>query len=64
MRFMPYLNTCDRPLTPGTPLYPISIHAVLTPPPPGGRVAHYIATQTFKNQAKKSHTLLRVGMIQ
>ena len=43
MQLIPYLNTCEKPLTPGTPLYPILIHADL--PPPSGRVAHYNTTE-------------------
>ena len=35
MQFIPNLNTCERPLTPGTQLYPILIHADLTLLPPG-----------------------------
>ena len=39
-----YLNTCERPLSPGTKLYPILIHGDLTPP---GSVAHYITTSLY-----------------
>ena len=56
---IPNLSTCNLypillhvrgpDLSPGTTLYHNLIHGDLTPPPPGGRVAHYITTALVEN---------------
>ena len=44
MLSVPYLNTCERPLSPGSYAIPYLNTWGTSTPPPGGRVAHLYTT--------------------